>query len=370
MDNASIRAALTKAVDLGEIGIQVAAYRGEDLILDSSIGEAQPGVPVSGDTLFPIFSVTKALTLVAVHIQAERGLVDYDDPIAAYWPEFAAHGKGGVTIRHVLTHRSGVPGMPSDTTPELMADWNWMVTHLADLEPLYPPGTKNAYASYSFGWLLGEVVRRTDPMHRPFCQFVQDEVCRPIGVEELWLGLPPAEEERVAILAGGYEEPTGRLRRLAVPPGIPIGPALFNLPLFHQACIPSANGVANARSVARFFAMLANGGELGGVRLLSEARVRSFTRLRPNSYEFDEILNAVALVGEGGFWLSGNDPVVGDSPHVLLHTGGGGTYAWADLDSRLAVAILHNRMFTKASAHADGGSNHPFKQLGEAIRGV
>jgi len=368
--NDAVEMALESAVELGEIGIQVAAYVGDELVIDSWTGDARTGVAVDAATLFPVLSVSKAVTAVALHIQAERGLVDYDAPVALYWPEFGVKGKEHVTILHVLTHQSGVPGMPPATTPELMANWDWMVNQLAMLDPLCPPGTKNTYATYSFGWILGEVVRRTDPMHRPFDSFVREEITEPLGIDDLWIGLPPAQEHRVATLVGPFEQPTNSMRKIAVPDRVPVGPDLFNQAIVHQACIPSASGIANARAVARFFAMLANGGRLGRVRLLSESRVRLFTTLRPHSYDKDDILDDVALVGNGGLWLSGRDPVVGKGPNILYHTGGGGTYGWADLDTRVAVGICHNRMFTKATAHAGDGTKHPFSELGKAIRSV
>ena len=364
-----VDAALAQAVELGEVGVQVAAYVGDDLVLERWVGEARPERPVDGDTLFPVLSVSKAVTATAIHIQAERGLVDYDASIATYWPEFGKHGKGTVTIRHVLSHRSGVAGMPQEATADLMANWDWMIDRLADLEPLSLPGVNNMYAPYSFGWILGEVVRRTDRVHRPFGQFVQEEIFEPLKIRDFWIGLPPAEEHRVATLVGPFEEPKNPIRRKAVPSAVPIGPDLFNNPVIHQACFPSAGGIATARSVARFFALLANKGQLDDVRLLSESRVKALLRERPDTWLRDEMLDAVAVIGEGGFWLAGLDPVVGAAKsNILYHTGGGGTYAWADVDSRLAVAICHNRMFTKAAVQPGATATHPFLALGDAIR--
>src|SRR5262249_2602758 len=157
---------------------------GDELIVDARIGEAP------ADAVFPVFSVSKAVTALAVHLQAERGLLDVEAPIAAYWPEYAANGKERVTIRHVLSHRGGVPELPPDVTPERVADWDWMVARLAEAEPLFEPGTTNAYHSLSFGWLLGEVVCRTDPEGRPFARFVQEELCAPLRIESFWFGIP------------------------------------------------------------------------------------------------------------------------------------------------------------------------------------
>ena len=211
------------------------------------------------------------------------------------------------------------------------------------------------------------MVRRTDRQGRPFAQFVQDEICTPLGIDAFCLGLPESELPRVATLVGEYSGATelATLRDNAVPPAVSFGPDLYNRRIVRQACIPAAGGIANARSVARFFAMVANGGELDGVRLLSEQRLRSFLQPRPGIDEIDPVTGQVAPVGIGAFHLARGNPVIGDYPGVLAHGGAGGTIAWADLDSRLAVSICHNRMF---SSPPPGG--HPFAALGDAVRTI
>jgi CubicO group peptidase (beta-lactamase class C family) len=365
--SARVDQALRAAVELGEVGVQVAAYLDGELVVDAWTGAADPdsGALVDGRTLFAIFSVSKAVTATALHIQAERGLVDYDAPLARYWPEFAAHGKGGVTVRHVLTHRAGVPSMPPEVTPDRLGDWDWVVSRLAELEPLFGPGERSTYLSYTFGWLIGEVVRRTDPQGREFAQFVTDEICTPLGMDSFFFGVPSGELGRVApLLNTAYTgaNDTATMREHAVPAAINFGPQIYNLDAVRQASIPAAGGIANARSVARFFAMVANGGELGGVRLLSAERVESFLAPRPDFDEVDLFTGYPAPVGVGGFQL-GRGPVIGEYPRILMHGGAGGSIAWADLDTRLSVAICHNRMF---AALPPGG--HPFTEIGNAVR--
>jgi len=370
-----------KAVDTairegGEIGLQVAAYVNGELVVDvwGGLADETTGRKVDGETLFPVFSVTKAVTATALHIQAERGLVDYDTPIAHYWPEFAAQGKDKGTVRDALTHRIGIPQMPEGVTPEQMCDWEWMVQRLADTKPLFAPGTKSAYLAYTFGWIIGEIVRRTDPKRRPFGRFVQEEVCAPLGIDNLWIGIPDAVEPRVAKLTnmprlapGAPGLPVDSLLPLAIPPQVGTTQKVFGRPDVRRACIPGAGGIMNARSTARFFAMLANGGELNGVRLLSEERVRSFSVPRPNREEFDSVVWRVLNLGMGGFWLGGESPpaasVVGRNPHTICHPGAGGSIGWADLDARLAVAICHNRMFDAPTAEGN-----PFAPIGDAVR--
>ncbi|HTZ71785.1 MAG TPA: serine hydrolase domain-containing protein [Acetobacteraceae bacterium] len=369
--NAAVQATLDRLVAEGrEIGVQVCAYLGKEKIVDCWAGLADPATrrAVDGDTLFNVFSVSKAVTAVAVHIQAERGLIEYDAPMALYWPEFAAAGKEGVTVRHVLSHVSGVLRMPPDVTPELMTDWDWMIRRIAEMPALYPPGSRSSYQSMTFGWLLGEIVRRTDPKRRPFGQFVKDEIADPLGCSDLWLGIPDAVEPRIAKLdeAAIYVAPDGNLTREATPLQVDLMPDPFERPYVRRACIPAVGGIFNARSEARFFAMLANGGTLGGVRLLSDQRVRSFAAPRPHFEDVDPVFfGMVVPIGWAGFWLGGNSPPVSAprNPRALCHPGMGGSIGWADLDRKLAVAFCHNRMFDTVNIEEDSRT-----LIGDVIR--
>ncbi|HET6509954.1 MAG TPA: serine hydrolase domain-containing protein [Baekduia sp.] len=373
---APVRAALDRAVELGEVGLQVAAYLDGKLIVDAWTGQADPeaGRPVGPDTLFPIFSVTKALATVSVHVQAERGLVEYDAPLARYWPEFAAHGKDGVRVADVLTHRSGVPHIPQGTGVAEMADWDHMAQGIADLAPLYPPGERSTYQARSMGWMLGEVVRRTDPEGRPFGRFLREEILDPLGCADTWVGLPDEQEGRLAALVGAYAGPTpdtlapGRGKAY----GSLTAPDIYASRTLRRACLPASGAITTARSEARFWAMLANGGELDGVRLLSPERVRAFPARRDNPEEFDEVLGLVPLIGRGGFWIGGPYPLaeagIGDRPSVICQPGAGGSLGWADVESGLAVAICHNRMFTNHPVRDE--DEHPMTAIGNAVRAV
>jgi CubicO group peptidase (beta-lactamase class C family) len=201
--NAAVQDALDRLVAEGkEVGIQICAWRGEEQVVDCWAGIADPvcGRKVDGDTLFNVYSVSKAIAAACVHIQAERGLIEYDAPIATYWPEFAAEGKGDVTVRHVLSHISGVYRMPPAVAPVLMTNWEWMTRSIAAMPPAYPAGSRSSYQAMTFGWLTGEIVRRTDPKNRQFRQFIKEELADPIGATNLWMGIPDDAEPRVAKL--------------------------------------------------------------------------------------------------------------------------------------------------------------------------
>src|SRR6201997_144042 len=372
-NDSALQQVLQTAIDRGERGVQVAAYVGDDLIIDGWIGEADSrGTSVTGSTLFPIFSVTKGLTSAAIHLQAERGLLDYESPAAAYWPEFKANGKQDITVRQLLTHRSGLPQMPAGVTPERLQDWEWCVENIASLEPILPVGS-SAYASLSYGWQLGELVRRTDPAHRGFAQFAREDVLEPLGIDDFYVGMNGRRHDRVAELCTDATLRTDPppLRELAMPPAVEPG-VLWNNPVLYDAVIPGAGGIANARSVARLFAMLAGKGACRGGRILGEERVMAFTEPRPNSDQVDPVLGQVPWIGVGGYWLGGKtppaEPVIGTGPHTLASTGAGGSIAWADLDSGLAVAICHNRMFRITPPLPP--DEHPFHEIGEYVRSL
>lgn len=337
--------AIDEALEAGEVGIQLAVYKDGELVVDVFGGIADPatGRAVDSETLFNVFSVTKAITATALHIQAERGHVAYDAPIAQYWPEFGAHGKDRATVTEALNHRTGLPAMPDGVTPEQMADYDWMVEALANMEPMYEPGTTNAYHSYTWGWIVAEIVERTDPQRRPFRQFVADEIATPLAIDDLWMGLPPEDEPRVATMVNSHTSIADQstLRGQTMPAAVAGTEEIFGRSIIRQAVIPGAGGIYKATSVARFFALLAGEGELDGVRLLSRQRVNDCLTLRPDTHEVDVAGGNVRLVTNGGYWLDAPGVVGGN--RILSHPGLGGSIGWADLDHDLAVSMCHNR---------------------------
>lgn len=370
--NSLVSAAINCAIfEQGELGIQVAAYRGGALVIDTWGGIADPaGKPVDGETLFNVFSVTKAVAATAVHLQAERGLVEYDAPIATYWPEFSARGKSAATVRHALKHRTGVPQMPDRTSPEMMCDWDLMCRRIADLAPLFPVGGDPAYHSLTFGWILGEIVRRTDPKGRMFQHFVQDEIAGPLGITDLWIGIPDAVEGRVAKLrndnANDPNPPAGSNFVRSVPLSVQLVPEVFERPDVRRACIPAVGGIFNARSSARFWGMLANLGELDGIRLLSADRVKAFNTPRLKNGAPDPVYFGMPMpLSDAGFWLGEPLPPIAavKNPRAICCPGAGGSIGWADLDRGISVAICHNRMLNKR-----GSLDHPLVPVADAVR--
>lgn len=373
-----IERAIDHAVAKGEVGIKVALWHGEDLVVDTwrGLANVETGTPVDETTVFPVFSVSKAMTATAIHVLAERGLVDYDTPLCTWWTEFGQNGKQGVTLRHVLTHRAGIPQMPEGTSIETLEDWDGTCAEIAKLPLLWEPGARNSYLAYTFGYILGMVVERVDPRGRRFGQFVQEEICQPLGIDSFWIGIPESERHRVGRLlaptfvrVGSQAAP---YNAAAIPPNVKPGADVFNDPRVQRACMPAANGIADAKSAARLFSMLANRGTANGVRLLSEERVMGFARLRDNPYDVDEVIGRAPLVGHGGYFIAGDyppgEPIVGNAPNVLCQPGGGQTIAWGDLDRHFAAAITHNRMFGNVPPIAE--EDHPFHEIGTAVRAI
>ena len=170
-----VQEAIDQLVQSGaERGLQVAVYHQGELVVDAVAGVGDPatGRPVGSDTVFYTYSVGKAMASTLVHMLVERGMFGYDTTIAKLWPEFGAHGKETVTVRHVLTHTAGVPGVPADTTPEDLCDWDKMCSVIADTKPWWEPGTKVAYHAYTFGYIVGELVRRATG--KPLSQLLRE----------------------------------------------------------------------------------------------------------------------------------------------------------------------------------------------------
>lgn len=361
--NAVVQKAIDTVIGAGrEVGVQVVAYRGGKLVVDTWGGLADPdtGRKVDGDTLFNTYSVTKAVAATALHLQAERGLIDYDAPIVKYWPEYGVHGKERTTVRDALTHRACVPQMPEGVTPEMMCDWSAMTRAIADLKPLAEPGTKTLYLSMTFGWIIGELVRRTDPRGRSLGQFVRDEIAAPLGIADLWIGIPDAVVPRVAKQVDAMvpvpPEYLPPLFLASMPAAVALHPSVFERPDVRRAEVAGVGGIFTARGEARFWAMLANGGELDGVRLLSRERVASFSTPRANAEEPDPVMFGIPIpISIGGFWLGGPYPPVcsARNPRAICHPGQGGSIGWADPDLNLAVAICHNRLFNPTSLEED-----------------
>jgi len=300
-----------------------------------SPAEQASGQPVTPETLFVLFSSTKPLSAVCLHILLERGRLGLDDPVARHWPEFARNGKAAVTIRHVLTHSGGFPQNPPQLVPRKWGDWNAIVQAMEEIELIWEPGQDTGYHPLNFGWVVGELVRRIDG--RPISRFLREEVTGPLGMGDTYLGLPPELEGRVARLYAMDKEVD------------PQAVAAFNRPDVHQAVVPAGGGISTARDLARFYAMLAAGGTLEGVRILSPQSVERAIAVQVEVRR-DRSLG-IPMRWALGFHLGGNRVDLfgyDTSPRAFGHGGHGSSVGWADPDLGLAVAIITNGLRSPA----------------------
>jgi len=333
--------------DTPEIGLQVAAYLDGKLVVDAWAGMADEATkkPVDGDTMFMLSSTTKGVTATCMHLCVEKHKLDYDMPIVNVWPEFGANGKEAATLRHALSHRTGVPQTPVGYTPDWLPDWDKMCRGIAALKPMYPIGERTAYHSLKYGYINGEILRRVDG--RSIGQFLQDEICKPLGINGLYLGVPDSELRRVAVLTDAPPAPAEYDARMVGEPAGSYVAKVFNRRDVQQASIPASGGIMSARGLARHYAMLANWGELGGVRILPEARVRAGIELQ--SFEWDEVYRVRVRRGLG--YRRGSDTGPLASPDAFGHVGGGGSFGYADPSRRLAIGFAKN-YFTYATGGA------------------
>ena len=343
-------------------GAAIAVYHRGELVVDLWGGWRITGEPWQQDTLAMCFSTTKGVTSTALHLLADRGLVRYDTPVAAYWPRFAQGGKERVTVRHVLTHSAGLHRMRTLVDhASRMLDWEYMVAALERATPAYEPGSRHGYHALTYGWLAGELVRRVSG--RPIARFVEEELALPLGLDGLHLGCPPEQRGRIAPL-GPMAAPLGR--RLGLQPGAvmggPVGriPALLGLPVnprrfvnallprgiedvlwgpdVMDAEIPAANGFFTARSLAKLYAMLAHSGEVGGVRLLSPQTLRQIAVVQSRGPDLVLVLPMGWRLGYHSAFTTR-----GTVPGGFGHFGFGGSGAWADPQRHLALAMVCNR---------------------------
>ncbi|HLL69133.1 MAG TPA: serine hydrolase domain-containing protein [Micromonosporaceae bacterium] len=342
-----VQVAIDELVESGaERGVQVAVYRHGDLVVDAVAGVADPatGRPVTSGTPFYNFSILKGAAATVAHVLAERGLFGYDTPVAELWPEFGAHGKHTVTVRHVLTHTAGVPGIPLETTAEDLCDWDRMCATIADAELWWEPGTRIGYHAYTFGYLVGEIARRATG--KPISDILREEVAAPLGVaDEMYFGMPESEHGRLARLE---DADAGSFDLSMMPPDHPMlkaGP----LALFPTAALGSrtdilaadipAGGKTSARAVARMYAALLD--EVDGVRLIPGQRLREVTAVAAAGT--DEVFGMPSTWGLG--YALGLPGMTGDVPHTAFGMGGaGGSFAYGDTATGIAFGLTKNRI--------------------------
>lgn len=332
-----------------EVGASFAATLGGESVVDLWAGDADAARtrPWRHDTIVNVFSTTKAVTALCAHLLVDRGELDLDAPVARYWPEFAANGKAAITPRQLLSHSAGLAALRARLTADALFDWEAMTAALAAETPWWEPGSANGYHALTYGYLVGELVRRISG--RTLGAFLRQEIAAPLGAD-FHVGLPASEDHRVAEMippseaeraASGAGPPPADSLMAAVMGNPPMRPEVANLPAWRRAEIPAANGHGNARSVARIMAVLACGGALDGVRLLSRPSIEG--AIREQIYQQDLVLGFPIRWGLG-FMLNSPTLPVSPNPHTFGHGGWGGSLGFADLDAAASWAYVMNKM--------------------------
>ncbi|MFF4653337.1 serine hydrolase domain-containing protein [Streptomyces sp. NPDC001380] len=348
-----VRDALAASLDRGsDLGASVAVQLDGETVVDLWGGWADEGRtrPWERDTLVNTWSTTKTMTALCALVLADRGELDLHAPVARYWPEFAAAGKEEVEVRHLLGHTAGLPVWTERLEVADLYDWERATGLLARQAPAWKPGSESGYHALTQGYLVGEVVRRITG--RTPGAFLAEEVTGPLGAD-FHLGLAPEDDARVAPVSWAPPEPGAPADPLARVGNPRVGPADACTAAWRRAEVPAANGHGNARSVAAVQSVLACGGEAGGVRLLSEAGcARVFEE---QAYGPDRVLGAVLRLGMG-YGLNCPELPVSPNPRACFWGGWGGSLVVVDLDARLTVAYMMNRMHPGALGDARGAS--------------
>jgi CubicO group peptidase (beta-lactamase class C family) len=337
----------------GELGAAVAVVVDGVTVADLWGGWADRARtrPWERDTLVNVWSTSKGPVALCAHILADRGLIDLDAPVAAYWPEFAAAGKERVLVRHLLSHRAGLSGLRVPHTLEQLCDWELTTARLAATEPWWEPGTRSGYHALTYGFLVGEVVRRVSGLLPG--AFLEREVTGPLGID-FTIGLPEKEAGRAAELvhppAVSSSEQAAIFSQLA-PAALaaltnpPAGADEANSPTWRAAEIPAANGHGTARAVAALYGVLAGRGSHGGHRVLSAAAAE---RVREGQGSCRDLVLGAGLGHDTeiglGLWLSGPNGSYGPNPRAFGHDGFGGSCGLADPEAGLSLGYVMNRM--------------------------
>lgn len=297
------------------------------------------------NTLVNFFSVSKALCAICANVLVERGLVSLDEPVARIWPQF---GKEEITLRHILSHQSALPAIREPMEDGAMLDWGAMIHALEKQAPWWEPGAGFGYHVNTFGFLVGEIVRRATGM--TIGQFIQRIIAGPLDAD-LYIGLPASEHYRVAEFRWPNVTPTPdippgddlalmRWNTYWNPPGIS-GAHWVNTPAWRLAEIPSTNGHGNARAIARVYAALARWGEIDGVRIIGEETLKN--AVTEQSHGIDIVTQRTARFGLG-FQLTQEERPLGPNPRAFGHFGAGGSLGFCDPDCDLAFGYVTNDM--------------------------
>jgi CubicO group peptidase (beta-lactamase class C family) len=345
---AAVHSMMQRYLDSGdELGASLVLDIDGDIVIDvwGGFRDEARTIPWSEDTITNVWSSTKTVTSLAALMLVDRGELDLDAPVGRYWPEFSANGKQDIRVRHLMSHSSGVSGLDQPAVVEDLYDWQKATSRMASQAPWWEPGTASGYHALNYGHLVGEVVRRISG--KTLKQFVAEEIAGPLGAD---------------FQIGAAESDWGRIANVVPPPPLPFdlealgpdspavktltGPVIeadiANTPGWRQADLGAVNGHGNARSMARVMSVIARGGEVGGVRLLSPETIDLI---------FDEQLNGIDLVlgvplrWGTGYGLPRPDVLPWIPDRKICFWGGwGGSMIVMDVGRRMTISYMMNKM--------------------------
>jgi len=352
----------------GEVGAGVAVYVDGEPVVDLTGGERTDGAPYDERTLQLVFSSTKGATAACAHLLAQRGELDLHAPVTTYWPEFGAKGKEHIPVSWLLCHKAGLIDTEARLSYEQLLDWDAVCAALADSSPFWEPGTRHGYHAVTYGWLVGEVVRRIDG--RSLGRFFTEEIAEPLGLD-FWIGLPGDQADRLSRLipmappdgmplmaaeegpgGGDGTAPAGLIdmlemllgpdnlagKALSAPGGATAEPEVWNDPRTWAAEIPAANGITNASGLARLYAAMV--GEVDGLRLLDDATLNAAIEQQVEGP--DSVLVFPIPFALGFMRHSDMSPFIGG--RSFGHYGAGGSVGFADPDRGIAMGYVMNQM--------------------------
>jgi CubicO group peptidase (beta-lactamase class C family) len=358
----------------GEVGASVCVTLDGEPVVDLWGGQADPaaGRAWDRDTIGHVWSATKGATALCAHMLASRGQLDLNAPVARYWPEFAKNGKESVLVRHLLNHQAGLPAVRDPLPAGCFYDWSLMVDALAREEPFWRPGTRNGYHALTFGYLVGEVIRRVDG--RTVGAFFRDEVAGPLGLD-FWIGLPPKQEGRVAptipaappgpgdpvpsFYVAALTDPTSvQALVLANTGGYMLLPGESDTRTAHAAEIGAVGGISNARGLAGMYRALALGGaplvdpdQLAVMGAVSSATSVDAVLLVPSRFTLGYVKTAdnryLPLADREGVLMS---------EEAFGHVGMGGSHGFADPRARISFGYTMSRQGTGLGVNERGQS--------------
>jgi CubicO group peptidase (beta-lactamase class C family) len=334
-----------------ELGASLAVTIGGRRVVDlwGGVADEKRTQPWTPDTLVNLFSTTKGLAAICAHRLVDQGKLDLDAPVARYWPEFAQADKGEIPVRWLLDHSAGLPAIETPLPAGSAHDWKVMTDALAAQAPWWKPGTEHGYHALTYGWLVGEVVRRVSG--RSIGTYLREEIAGPLGAD-FWIGAPPELDGRIADIVMSAPKPGDADLMIAIvaqakPYALkaflnPIpAPGGMNGRAWRAAEIPAANGHGSARALARIYGAVASGTQDGVMMLSREAVDRARTVQRSG---FDNVLPLLETRFGLGFQIGTDSEPIGPNPRAFGHSGMGGSFGFADPETELGFGYAMNRM--------------------------